>query len=75
MDDTGAGVPQPARGVGRRFRARLRRRRRGTGWAYNGSVWYILGTGITPDLLTVYGTSATNVYVAGVLGVVLLGTP
>jgi len=47
----------------------------GTGWAYNGSVWYVLSTGITPDLLTVYGTSATNVYVAGALGVVLVGTP
>jgi hypothetical protein len=47
----------------------------GTGWAYNGSAWYVLSTGVTPDLLTVYGTSATNVYIAGELGLVMVGTP
>jgi|HubBroStandDraft_2_1064218.scaffolds.fasta_scaffold00914_3 hypothetical protein len=47
----------------------------GAGWAYNGSVWYVLSTGVTSDLSTVYGTSATNVYVGGLLGVVLVGTP
>jgi hypothetical protein len=47
----------------------------GVVWAYNGSVWYALSTGVTSNLRSVFGTSATNVYIGGDLGLIMVGGP
>ena len=46
----------------------------GTVWAFNGSAWYLLSTGVTSNLRGVFGTSASNVYVSGDFGLVMVGT-
>jgi hypothetical protein len=40
----------------------------------NGASWLAMPTNIGTTLRSIYGTSATNLYVVGDLGVVLLGT-
>jgi hypothetical protein len=41
---------------------------------FNGSVWLPMAPPVTSLLLSIYGTAAQNVYVAGDVGVVVLGT-
>jgi hypothetical protein len=47
----------------------------GSLWAYNGAVWYAMSSPTTSNLNAIFGTSATNVYAGGDLGIVLLGSP
>ena len=46
----------------------------GTVQHYNGSKWINMPAPVTTRFRSIYGTSATNVYVAGDNGVVLIGT-